>query len=80
MQEIIVDGIQILVGREDDGRWWADIEALPGVMSYGATCKEAVDAARSLAIEVASDSLEHGEPVPSPFRELVGELRPLAAA
>lgn len=25
-----------LVGREDDGRWWADMECMPGVMAYGA--------------------------------------------
>jgi hypothetical protein len=27
--------------REEDGRWIAEIERLPGVMAYGATRKEA---------------------------------------
>jgi hypothetical protein len=27
--------------REEDGRWIAEIEALPGVMAYGATRAEA---------------------------------------
>jgi len=36
MQTVTVESIPILVGREDDGRWWADIESMPGVMTYGA--------------------------------------------
>jgi hypothetical protein len=27
------DSISIAVGREEDGRLWADIEAMPGVMA-----------------------------------------------
>ena len=56
--------IPILVGREEDGRWWADIESMPGVMAYGATRELAIDAVRALALRVAADCLEHGEEVP----------------
>lgn len=30
MEQITVESIPIMVGREDDGRWWADIELMPG--------------------------------------------------
>ena len=29
MEQITVEPIPILVGREDDGRWWADIALMP---------------------------------------------------
>jgi hypothetical protein len=33
MDTVTVDSIPIIVGREEDGRWWADIESMPGVMA-----------------------------------------------
>jgi predicted RNase H-like HicB family nuclease len=43
---------------EEDGRWIAEVEALPGVLAYGATREEAqakVEAlAREVILEVAS--------------------------
>jgi predicted RNase H-like HicB family nuclease len=50
--------------REDDGRWIAEVPALPGVLTYGATRGEAIAAAQALALRVLADRLEHGEPVP----------------
>jgi hypothetical protein len=35
MERITLEPIPIVVGREEDGRWWADIESMPGVMAYG---------------------------------------------
>jgi hypothetical protein len=29
MKRITVESIPIVVGREEDGRWWADIELMP---------------------------------------------------
>ncbi len=62
-----VESIPILVGQEADGRWWADIELMPGVMAYGGTREAAIDAVRTLALRVAADCLEHGEDVPEPL-------------
>jgi predicted RNase H-like HicB family nuclease len=62
-----LESIPIVVGREDDGRWWADIESMPGVMAYGASRDEAISAVRSLALRVAADCIEHGEDVPEPL-------------
>jgi predicted RNase H-like HicB family nuclease len=70
VETITVESILIIVGREDDGRWWADIEAMPGVMAYGETRELAVSAVRALALRVAADCIEHGEAVPEPFSKV----------
>ena len=67
METVTVESIPVLVGQEDDGRWWADIESMPGVMAYGSTRDAAVAAVRALALRVAADCIEHGEEVPEPF-------------
>ncbi len=47
--------------REDDGRWIADVTALPGVMAYGATKEEALLKCKALALRVIADRLEQHE-------------------
>jgi predicted RNase H-like HicB family nuclease len=46
--------------REEDGRWLADIAALPGVMAYGRTKKQATAAVQALALRLIADRLKHG--------------------
>jgi predicted RNase H-like HicB family nuclease len=53
--------------REEDGRWLADIPALPGVTAYGRTRKLATAAVQALALRRIADRLEHGEAVPGPM-------------
>ena len=65
MEADIVESIPITLGREDDGRWWADIESMPGVMAYGSTREAAITAVRALALRVAADCIDHGEEVPA---------------
>ncbi|MBI4275491.1 MAG: type II toxin-antitoxin system HicB family antitoxin [Rhizobiales bacterium] len=55
--------------REEDGRWIAEVPALPGVLSYGATEAEAQAKVKALALRVIADRLENGEPLP---REIAG--------
>lgn len=50
--------------REDDGRWIAEVVALPGVMAYGSTREDALAKAEVLALRVLADRLEHGEAIP----------------
>jgi predicted RNase H-like HicB family nuclease len=50
--------------REDDGRWLADIAALPEVTAYGRTRQQAAAAVQALALRLIVDRLEHGETVP----------------
>ena len=53
--------IRIEFEQEDDGRWIAEIPALPGVMAYGATQDEAKAKVEALALRTFADRLEHGE-------------------
>jgi predicted RNase H-like HicB family nuclease len=55
--------------REDDGRWLAEVPALPGVLSYGASDTEARSKATALALRVIAERVENGEALP---RELSG--------
>ena len=53
--------------REDDGRWLADIPALPGVTAYGRSKKSATALAQALAFRLLAHRLEYGEAVPGPM-------------
>ena len=53
--------LTVTLEREEDGRWIAEVEDLPGVLAYGATREEATAAAKALALRVVADRLEHGE-------------------
>lgn len=55
--------LTIEVEREDDGRWLAEVSALPGVLAYGQTRAEAVEHVQALAFRVLADRREHGEAV-----------------
>ena len=70
METVTVESIPIVVGREEDGRWWADIESMPGVMAYGASRESAVAAVRALALRVVADCIDHGEEVPGPLAKV----------
>ena len=57
--------------REEDGRWLADIPALPGVTAYGRTKKQATVGVQALALRLIGDRLEHGEAIPGPMSVFV---------
>ncbi len=46
---------EIVFDREEDGRWIAEIESLPGVVPYGATSIEARSKVEALALRVVAD-------------------------
>jgi len=56
--------MRIEIGREEDGRWIAEVSDLPGVMVYGQTREQAISKAEALALRVIADRLDHGESVP----------------
>jgi predicted RNase H-like HicB family nuclease len=56
--------------QETDGRWIAEIPALPGALVYGTTKKEARNRVVALALRILADRIEHGEEIPTPFYEL----------
>jgi predicted RNase H-like HicB family nuclease len=47
--------------RETDGRWIAEVEALPGVLSYGMTRESAGRAAVALALRILASQIETGD-------------------
>jgi predicted RNase H-like HicB family nuclease len=51
--------------QEDDGRWLAEVQELPGVMAYGHTPEDAMTKVQALALRVLADRLEHGDAMPS---------------
>jgi predicted RNase H-like HicB family nuclease len=56
--------LTIEVEQEDDGRWLAEVPALPGVLAYGNTREESVEHVQALALRVLADRIDHGEAVP----------------
>ncbi len=49
---------EIVFDREEDGRWIAEIESLPGVLAYGSTKLEAQSKVEALALRVVADRIE----------------------
>ena len=49
---------EIVFDCEEDGRWIAEIEALPGVLAYGASKQEAQSKVEALALRVIADRIE----------------------
>lgn len=60
-----MDRLVIELDHEDDGRWIADVVALPGAMASGASREEAIARAEVIALRVLAERLEHGESVPT---------------
>jgi predicted RNase H-like HicB family nuclease len=56
--------LKVETEREDDGRWIAEVPALPGVLTYGDTEAQARARVKVLALRVIADRLENGEPLP----------------
>jgi predicted RNase H-like HicB family nuclease len=54
--------------QETDGRWFAEVPELPGVLTYGRSSAETVAKAEILALSVIVDRLEHGKAQPVNIR------------
>ena len=50
----------IVFDREDDGRWIAEIEEIPGVLAYGTSREEAKARVEALALRVIAERMESG--------------------
>jgi predicted RNase H-like HicB family nuclease len=48
-------------GREEDGRWIADVPALPGVLCYGHNREEVVAGVQALALRAIAERLVNRE-------------------
>jgi predicted RNase H-like HicB family nuclease len=58
-----VSDFTVDIGREEDGRWIAEVSELAGVLAYGSSREEAVARAKALAFRVLADRIEHGEEI-----------------
>ncbi len=56
--------LTIELDHEDDGRWIAEIRALPGALCYGATKEEASRKVEAPALRILADRVESGADVP----------------
>jgi predicted RNase H-like HicB family nuclease len=56
--------------REEDGRWIAEVPALPGVLAYGITKAEAAAKVKALVLRVIADRVENGEQLPRELADL----------
>ncbi len=65
---------RVLIERDEDGIYVAEVPSLPGCISQGKTRQESLSNIRE-AIELYIESLrEHDEPVPPPISEEVVEV------
>jgi predicted RNase H-like HicB family nuclease len=56
--------LRVETEQEEDGRWIAEVPALPGVLVYGTTEADARSRAQALALRVVAERLENGESLP----------------
>lgn len=56
--------------EETDGRWFAEVPELPGVMAYGKTKRDAEISVTALALRVIADRTEEGRKPPKSIRFL----------
>jgi predicted RNase H-like HicB family nuclease len=62
--------LKVETEREEDGRWIAEVPALPGVLAYGDSETQAREKAQVLALRVIADRLENGEPLPGEIADV----------
>jgi predicted RNase H-like HicB family nuclease len=62
--------LKIEIERETDGRWIAEVPALPGVLAYGDSPEQARAKVKILTLRVVADRLENGEPLPQDLAAL----------
>jgi len=54
----------IAFDREEDGRFIAEVQEIPGALAYGATQAEAKARVQAIALHALAERIEHGEDVP----------------
>jgi predicted RNase H-like HicB family nuclease len=53
--------MRVEVEIEDDGRFIAEVPAIPGAMVYGVTADEAIRKVESLVLRILADRIDSGE-------------------
>ena len=68
MAMVEIQPIRVENEREDDGRMWASVPDIPGIMACGNSADEAIRKVKSIALLVPADMIESGEDVPEPLK------------
>jgi predicted RNase H-like HicB family nuclease len=55
--------VRVQTELEDDGRWIAEVPALPGAMAYGLSRAEAITKVEALALRMLADRVDNSEDV-----------------
>ncbi len=63
--------VHVDLQQEEDGRWSAWVEALPGCAAWGNDRRDALEAIRQAVEAFIADALEAGEDLPSDGVEIV---------
>lgn len=56
--------MKVEVEVEEDGRFIAEVPAIPGALVYGSTAKEAIWKVEALVLRILADRLDSGEDSP----------------
>jgi len=64
---------RVLIEQDEDGAYVAEVPSLPGCITQGATRDEALSNVREAIGAYLASLEEHGEPVPPPILEEIGE-------
>ena len=65
---------RVLIEQDEDGMYAAQVPALPGCISQGATRQEALTNIREAVAAYLESLKAHGDPVPPPITEDVIEV------
>ena len=61
----------IIAHRDDDGGYWTEVPALPGVGSHGDTLDEAIENTKEAIALMLEYLAEKGQPIPEPKEVIV---------
>ena len=53
--------MRIEIEQEEDGRYIAEIQGIPGALVYGETAKDAICRVEALAFRILADRIDAGE-------------------
>lgn len=66
---------KVEIEQDEDGRWGAEIPALPGCATWGYTKEEALEALQDTAQAFLQVMIEHHDPLPHEAEEGINVLR-----
>jgi len=66
--------IHLTIESLPEGQFLATSDELPGLVAQGRTAAETIEIARDVARKLLESYVEHGDPLPSGLKKVVGRL------